>query len=78
MTVRDLIQQLQTLDGSSLVVLSRDEEGNGFAPLRVVDECMKYKDGETGLEELTAEDVGAGFTDDDVMRGGDKAIVLYP
>jgi len=37
MKVKELIQQLQTLDQNALVILSMDEEGNGFRPLFQVD-----------------------------------------
>jgi len=33
MTVRELIELLQQEDGERVVVMSRDEEGNGFQPL---------------------------------------------
>lgn len=37
-TVGDLIAYLQTLNQDAIVVLSKDAEGNGYSPLRTVDE----------------------------------------
>lgn len=33
MTVKELIEKLQTLDQDLLVVMSKDAEGNGFSPI---------------------------------------------
>ena len=64
MTVKELIIQLQKLDQKSLVVLSKDEEGNGFSPLADVD-TGKYEADSTWGGEL-------------VETGGVKCIVLWP
>ena len=37
MTVRELIQKLEALPGTDLVVLSRDAEGNDFSPVAIVE-----------------------------------------
>ena len=76
MNVRELIELLQKEDGERLVVLAIDEEGNGFRPLADV-ATAAYRDGETGIEELTDEFREQGFSEEDVMRGI-PAVVLWP
>lgn len=63
-----------------MVVLSRDEEGNGFSELRNLDNNVRFseRDGEVGLERLTAELKREGFTGEDVKRSGKPALVLWP
>ena len=78
MTVRELIALLGTHDPDRLVVLSRDAEGNGYEPLRIVataayDEAER----EIGLEVLTDDDRAAGYGEEDVGRGV-PAVVLWP
>jgi hypothetical protein len=77
MTVRQLVEILMKDDPDRIVILSRDQEGNGFSPLRSFEAC-KYNDGEVGLEELTPELEAAGYSDEDVMHGGKKALCLWP
>ncbi len=36
MNVADLIEQLQGLDPTTIVILSRDAEGNGYSPLSAI------------------------------------------
>lgn len=43
-TVHDLIAYLQTLNQDALVVMSKDSEGNGYSPLRTVDEDRYIND----------------------------------
>jgi hypothetical protein len=59
------------------VILSKDSEGNGFSKC---DDYFvgKYNDGEIGMESLTEKQKAEGYTDEDVMKGGVKAIVLFP
>ena len=76
MTVRELIELLQQEDGERIVVLSRDEEGNGFQPLVDV-ATAAYRDGDTGIEELTEELREQGYSEEDVMKGT-PAVVLWP
>jgi len=77
MTVKELIGILQTHDPDRIVILSRDAEGNGFALLESFEPC-KYRDGDIGLETLTSELEAAGYSNEDVMRGGKKALCLWP
>lgn len=77
MKVKELINLLQQEDPERLVVLSIDEEGNGFSPLHQIEPSM-YHDGEIGLEKLTTELLLQGFSDEDVMTDGEKVVVLWP
>ncbi len=77
MKVRELIELLQRQDPERIVILAIDEEGNGFSPVHQVEPAM-YLDGETGLEALTPELEDQGYSDEDVMQGGEKAVVLWP
>ena len=76
MTVRRLIEILKGVDPERRVVLSIDPEGNGFAPLKDWSE-EAYRNGETGLEELTPSDKKKGYSEDDVLFGGRKCVVLW-
>lgn len=73
MTVRELIEMLKKRPQNSLVILSRDSEGNGFSP--VADE---YSLG------LFNEEYGGEFYSDsledfeEVNYTGVPAIVLWP
>jgi hypothetical protein len=78
MTVRELKERLKGIDDDRLVVLSRDGEGNGYSPLADVDDNAKYADRDIGLERLTAELIESGFSDEDVMGGGQRAVVFWP
>jgi hypothetical protein len=76
MIVKELIEILEQEDLSRVVVLSRDQEGNGFG------ECsgfstQSYSDGEIGLEKLTDELRKQGYSEEDV-RDGKPALVLWP
>lgn len=77
MKVRELIALLQQEDPERLVVLAVDEEGNGFSLVHQVSPAM-YSEGETGLEALTPELEDQGYSDEDVMKDGEKAVVLWP
>jgi hypothetical protein len=76
MTVADLIAKLQSVDPRRMVVLSCDAEGNGYSPLH---SCWEgaYKDGDAGLDKLTAEDKRAGFSDEDILEG-EPAMIFTP
>jgi hypothetical protein len=77
MTVKELMAKLEEQDPDRIVVLSIDPEGNGFSPLYSVETYM-FDSGEIGLEELTDELAEKGYSDDDVMDHGKKAVVLWP
>ena len=42
MKVSELIEQLQTMDPDSEVILQKDAEGNGYSPLEGADENCVY------------------------------------
>jgi len=56
MRVRDLIEELQKVDPDLIVIMSKDEEGNGFKSLAVAQEDYAYKEG-YGWEVVAPEDV---------------------
>ncbi len=82
MTVKQLIQALQKEDPNRLVVCSRDAEGNGYSPLDQIHRAAYLAEttwsGEVGLEKLTAADRRAGYSQEDVCKGGVPALILVP
>ncbi len=78
MTVKELKEQLDKFDDNTIVILSRDSEGNSYSPILTVEDGMSYRDGEIGITELTEEDEENGYAEEDVMRDGEKCIVLWP
>lgn len=82
MKVKDLIKELKKVDPERLVIMARDGEGNSYTPLTGFWEGMYKPDstysGEVGLESLSEEDKRTGWTDEDVMLDGEKAIILKP
>ncbi len=78
MKAKELIKILQE-DPEREIVLSRDSEGNGYGALYSVSACkFNKKEAEIGLEELTPDLKAIGYSEDDVMKNGVKAFVLYP
>ena len=81
MTVKELIEQLQHEDPDRLVVMSRDGEGNGFSPLHSISPYAYQADdwpGKIGMEELTPEARQAGYSEDDIITNGQRALVFWP
>lgn len=76
MKIKDLKKALEGIDEETLVVLSRDEEGNGYGVLSVVNQNT-YKDGEIGFAKLTPELEKQGYTEEDLLEG-ELAVVFYP
>ena len=82
MTVRELIDILQNEDPNRIVIMARDSEGNGYSPLRnfwigAYQPDSTYS-GEVGMERLTKEDEDDGYTEEDVIEGGQPALILTP
>lgn len=82
MTVKELIERLQKEDPNRIVVMSSDSEGNSHSPLAGF-WTGKYLaettwSGEVGMEKLTEKDRERGYTDEDVMTGGEPAVILSP
>ena len=85
MTVDELRAALEGIDGSLIVVMSKDAEGNDYSPLAdlegesvYVPECTWS--GAVYIEKLTPELRAQGFTDEDLYDGddGQPALVLCP
>jgi hypothetical protein len=79
MKVKELIKELKKLNQNDLVVLSADEEGNGYLPLGGIQDGMAYLDAEVHIKKLTPDLEEQGFTEEDVASKDAKScIVLYP
>ena len=81
-TIGQLIEKLKKFDPSLPVLLARDEEGNGYAPLADEDLCVSRFELddygiEIGLAELTEELEEFGFSEEDVIDGP-ECLVLWP
>jgi hypothetical protein len=82
MKVKELIKLLQETDQEREVIMSKDSEGNCYSPLYALwtgsykPETTWY--GEVGLDSLTEEDIRRGYTEEDVMKDGQSAIILCP
>jgi hypothetical protein len=69
-TVQELIKELSTHPGDTLVVLAKDNESNRFSPLAESRMCL-YRADTTWS--------GSIYTDpDDESRDSVKAVVLWP
>ena len=77
MTAKELIAKLQAVDPDTPIVVSRDEEGNGFSPLHEIEMgAYDEESGECGILELTDELKKLGFTEEDVR--GKPALIIWP
>ena len=79
MKVKALIAKLQKMDPERIVVMARDEEGNGsFMPLQTVEAgSFNRNRGEYGLEALTPKAEAQGYGEDDVVAGK-PCVCLWP
>lgn len=82
MKVKDLLEELEDVDLEREVILQKDMEGNGYSPLESLWDGA-YRpgttwSGEVGLEELTPEYEKLGFSKEDVIDDGQKAVILCP
>ena len=84
MKVKELIAELSKCeDQDALVILSIDQEGNNFHPIRDVDDNSGYEDldgvglGNVGIWNLTEKLQADGFTAEDVVRK-QRAVVIWP
>lgn len=68
MKVKDLIKALQKVDPEKIVVMAKDEEGNGYSPLEGISEGVYEADSSYSGEYGTVED----------FPSGKKAICLHP
>lgn len=82
MKVRKLIEELSRLDPESQVILQKDTEGNGYAPIEGVDGCAIYvvDNGDRRVygDDWSADD--ACLEEDEWKRllDGPRCAVLYP
>jgi len=83
-TVGQLKEILAEHDDDRVVILSSDAEGNRFSPLAndaIWSGAYRPKNtwsGESGLDVLTNEDIESGYSEDDVITDGVKALFLVP
>jgi len=82
MKVSDLIEMLHRHDPDREVILQKDAEGNDYSPLEEL-WIGAYRpettwSGEAGLDELTDQDISDGYSKDDVIEDGQKALFLVP
>ena len=81
MNVAQLMDILSTCEPTDLVVMSRDQEGNGYLPLRVVDDNCRYDEdeGEIGLRFLDRSLIKQGYSEEDVMSDrGVNCVTFWP
>lgn len=82
MTVKELIKELEQCNPDDLVVMSTDEEGNGFDTLVDVESNNVYvpKDREIHIKKLTKALRSQGYTKEDLYEGDDAVdcVVLWP
>ena len=82
MTVAELIRLLSGFEPDRIVVMAKDAEGNNYSPLHGM-WAGKYRAettwyGPVGLEGIDEEMMQQGYTDEDVMTDGEKALILTP
>ena len=82
MTVAELVKMLKAFEPDRVVVLQKDAEGNGYSPLIEAYPGMYRAEttwyGDVGLEALDDGLRERGFTEEDVMHDGERALVLVP
>lgn len=82
MKVKELIEQLQQTDPEREVIMQKDVEGNGYSPYCEFWEGAYKAEttwyGEAGLEELDQAARDAGYSEEDVIGDGVRAIFLRP
>jgi len=78
-TVKELIELLQGFDPNALVIMQRDPEGNGYAPLSGAEDngAWDARDREYGYANLTEELQQRGYSEEDCIDGA-PAVVLWP
>lgn len=81
MKIKDLIELLKGFDPDTIVVMSQDEEGNGYSPLANIStgnySANNSWSGEVGLPELTDKLRDEGYGEEDIVNGV-PCIVLWP
>jgi hypothetical protein len=77
MNAAELREILASVPDDTLVVLSRDAEGNGYSKCWGYATNMVYEDGEVGFAALTPELEAKGYGEGDI-RTGEPCVVLWP
>jgi hypothetical protein len=76
MTVAELMAELQKMNPESLVVLQKDAEGNGYSPLRGVDDSAVYVAESTySGTAYSQQDAADGYSE---AESGVPCVVLHP
>ena len=82
MQVKDLINELKTLDPEMELIIQIDSEGNGYNPLRGADPNAVFVPSGYGGEvydiNWSAEDACMDKEEWDKLIAGPKCVVLYP
>lgn len=83
MLVKELKELLKDIDDNSIVVISRDGEGNNYSPLSSITDEMSYLanttwSGEIGFLKLTKEMMDEGYGEEDILEDSEPALILYP
>ena len=80
MTVEEALDRLsKVVDKKRILVLAKDEEGNGYRQLSDIISDYRYDidECEIGLEALNDKLKMQGYTERDVMTNGVPAVVLW-
>lgn len=87
MKVKELKKYLEKCNDEDLVILQKDEEGNGYSPLAGADNNSVYTpdstwSGEVSYKKLTPKLKKDGFSSEDVKKIGEDGtvacVVLWP
>lgn len=82
MKIKELMELLKGFDPDTIVVMSKDAEGNGYSPLTEISSGDNYVaenswSGYVGPPELTDELRDEGYSEEDIVDGV-PCIVLWP
>lgn len=83
MKVKDLIQELTSLDPEMQVIIQKDSEGNGYSPLAGVDSNAIYEAETTWFGEVydsrwSADDACMGLDEWQEILSKPRCVVLFP
>ncbi len=78
MTVKKLKEIIKNMDDDVIIIMSRDEDGNGYAPLSEVDTEFLWseEDRDIGFGKLTDDLIKEGYGEEDIIKGK-PALVLW-
>jgi len=74
MTVKELIENLRSIDPETKIVMSKDAEGNGFSPLSEIDPAAWYQAETTWSGDVLHPD----DYDPDDAEGLEKVVCFWP